>query len=220
MSRKDYYKILGVPEDASVADIKKAYRKLALKYHPDRVPEEKKKEAEARFKEISEAYYCLSDKERRREYDEFRRGGVSGFQGDFAQAHGFDFDEILRHFRGFHQGRGSSRRASYGSAFDIEDLFDIVDHMGQGSRRTYVFGSSGAGAQQAFQKEQTDVHATLHVPEALLKQGGEARFSHQGKEITLKIKPGTKRGQKLRLREQGRPCPCCHKPGDLIVTVQ
>ena len=71
MSEKDYYSILGVKEDASEAEIKSAYRKLALKYHPDKNPGDKK--AEETFKKISEAYYTLGDPKRRKEYDNLRR---------------------------------------------------------------------------------------------------------------------------------------------------
>ena len=72
---KDYYKIIGVPENASAADLKKEYRKLAIQYHPDK--NKGNKQAEEKFKEISEAYYVLSDPKRRAEFDQFRKfGGV------------------------------------------------------------------------------------------------------------------------------------------------
>jgi len=222
MSNKDYYKILGVSESASPEEIKKAYRKLALKYHPDRVSSGQKKDAEAKFKDISEAYYCLSDKTRRSEYDAFRRGGASGFQGDFAQAHGFNFDEILNRFYGFNRSSGGSRgRRSYASAFEIDDIFDVFDNMGssQGTTTHYVFDSNGNFQQRGARTEETDIHAQLNVPENLLKSGGEAKFKHSGKEITLKIKAGTKHGQRLRLKREGNICPCCRHRGDLIVTI-
>ena len=71
---KDYYKILGVTQSMSIDDIKSAYRKLAKKYHPDMNPNDKKG-AEAKFKEISEAYYVLGDPKRKQEYDDFKKGG-------------------------------------------------------------------------------------------------------------------------------------------------
>jgi len=101
MATRDYYEILGVNKNASDGEMKKAYRKLAMKYHPDRNPN--KKEAEERFKEINEAYAVLSDKEKRKQYDTF---GAEGFHQRFTQEdifRGFDFDEILS---GLFGGRG------------------------------------------------------------------------------------------------------------------
>ncbi len=216
MAEKDYYRILGVSETASTEEIKKAYRKLALRYHPDRVPPDRKKEAEARFKEISEAYYCLSDKRRREEYDALRRsGGLGG--GGFAEAHGFDFDEILRRVYGF-QGGGSGRGRTFTHTFDLSDLFDAFSRMGHsGSRRTYTFDAGGEDP--AAGRETTDIQARLQIPPDVLVRGGSVKFRHDGKEITLKVPAGTRKGQKLRLAGQGRLCPCCGKRGDLLVTV-
>src|SRR4030042_7121832 len=102
MASRDYYDILGVGKKASEDEIKRAYRKLAMKYHPDKNPN-KKKEAEERFKEINEAYAVLSDKEKRKQYDTF---GAEGFRQRFTQEElfrGFDFEEILS---GLFGGRG------------------------------------------------------------------------------------------------------------------
>jgi len=222
MSNKDYYSILGVAQDAVPADIKKAYRRLALKYHPDRVALSDKKSAEERFKEISEAYYVLSDRQRRMEYDACRRGATQGAQRDFAQAHGFDFEQILRRFRGF-AGSGSRREAGngfYSRAFEAEDLFDIFEQMGQGkTTHRYVFESDGGFRQKTPAREQTRVNARLKVPDQVLARGGEASFEYNGRKITLTIKPGTRHGQKLRLRGQGTICSCCRRRGDLIVEI-
>ena len=104
---RDYYEILGVERSASEADIKRAYRKLALKYHPDRNPGDK--EAEARFKEAAEAYEVLSDKEKRQRYDRF---GHSGVRGNGA-AGGAGFQDINDIFSAFSDIFGNS-----GSIFD------------------------------------------------------------------------------------------------------
>src|SRR5471032_2526761 len=98
--KKDYYEILGVPRDAVLADIKKVYRSLALKYHPDRVPEAEKKVAEERFKEISEAYGVLSDAKKKETYDQYGHSGIDQnytsediFRGaDFSSVFGGDND--------------------------------------------------------------------------------------------------------------------------------
>ncbi len=119
MASKDYYEMLGVSKNASDEEIKKAYRKLAMKYHPDRNPN--KKEAEERFKEINEAYAVLSDKEKRKQYDTF---GAEGFRQRFTQEdifRGFDFDEILSNLFGG-RGRRESRFGGRGG-FDFGDLF-------------------------------------------------------------------------------------------------
>ena len=104
---EDYYKILGVKKDASDGDIKKAYRKLAMKYHPDHTKGDKS--AEEKFKKISEAYAVLSDKKKRKEYDTF---GSEGFHQRFSQEdifRGFDFGDIFREF-GFGGGEFSGGR--------------------------------------------------------------------------------------------------------------
>ena len=108
MSKRDYYEVLGVSKSASADEIKKAYRKLALKYHPDKTKGDKA--LEDKFKKISEAYAVLSDKEKRREYDTF---GSEGFRQRFSQEdifRGFDFGDIFKEFgfggSGFSGGRG------------------------------------------------------------------------------------------------------------------
>ena len=121
MSETDYYKMLGVSKKASDDEIKKAYRKLAMKYHPDRTKGDKS--AEETFKKVSEAYAVLSDPKKRKEYDTY---GASGFQQRFSQEdifRGFDFGNIFREF-GFDDssfgyifmgGGGRGRRFSFGT---------------------------------------------------------------------------------------------------------
>ncbi len=112
MTKKDYYEVLGVNKNSTKEEIKKAYKKLALKYHPDRAPEDKKKEYEKKFKEISEAYAVLSDDEKRRQYDNF---GQAAFYQRYNQEdifRGADFSSIFEEL--------------FGSSFDFDD-FDIFD---------------------------------------------------------------------------------------------
>ncbi|MBS3166300.1 molecular chaperone DnaJ [Candidatus Woesearchaeota archaeon] len=125
MADKDYYQLLGVDKNSSKEDIKKSYKKLAMKYHPDRAPEEKKKEYEEKFKEISVAAAVLGDDKKRQQYDQF---GSSAFQGGAGGAggasgfEGFDFSDIMSQFRS-------------GSFGDGDDVFEQI-FGGGGGRRT------------------------------------------------------------------------------------
>ncbi|MBV1788999.1 molecular chaperone DnaJ [Marinobacterium sp. D7] len=125
MSKQDYYELLDVPRDASDRDIKKAYRRLAMKYHPDRNPDNKA--AEDRFKEISEAYEVLSDSQKRAAYDQFGHEGVSGqggfggggFEGNFSDIFGDVFGDI------FGGGGGGRRRSSVQRGADLRYNLDL-----------------------------------------------------------------------------------------------
>ena len=214
MAQKDYYKVLGVSESASIDDIKKAYRSMAKKYHPDANPNNKA--AEEKFKEISEAYYVLSDAKKRAEYDNFKKygngGGYSqrgagGYQ-DFQGAQGFNFEEILRGFRGAQQGRGGQFHYS-GSMRGFEDIF------GGG------FGGGHEEEEVVSDKVSSDLSATLNISKARAQKGGEVSFEMKdGKKITVKIPAGIVSGKKLRLSRQGRICQTCEHPGDLILTIK
>lgn len=138
-TKRDYYEILGVQKGASVDEIKKAYRNLALKYHPDRVSSEQKKEAEERFKEISEAYAVLSDPQKRSQYDQFGHAGIDSrytyediFKGaDFSSIFedmGFGggiFEDILDSFGIFGGGFSSRRRGGVRRGRDLEYEIEI-----------------------------------------------------------------------------------------------
>ena len=133
---KDFYKVLGVSKDISDADLKKAYRKLARKYHPD--SNQGDAAAEAKFKEISEAYSVLSDKDQREEYDQIRAmgSGSARFQAPGSGGAG-GFEDVFSRF-------GQSRGGSYQQA-DFDDLFSMFGQQsgGFGSGR---FGQSSAGS--------------------------------------------------------------------------
>jgi DnaJ-class molecular chaperone len=213
VAKKDYYEILGVQEKAPVEAIKKAYRTLAKKYHPDANPNNKA--AEEKFKEISEAYYVLNDEKKRREYDEYKhsgfssaRGGGQGFQG----AQGFNYEEILRAFRGAQGGgRGSVRFSS--SAGPFASVF--ADLFGGG-------GYSDEGEEvETYPRVSADAVATLKISRSRAEKGGEVSFgTNEGKKITVKIPAGIASGKKLRLARQGNTCPTCEHPGDLILTIK
>ncbi len=118
--KRDYYEILGVPRNASTEEIKKAYRRLAMQYHPDRAPADKKKEYEEKFKEISEAYAVLSDPEKRAQYDRFGHAGIDGKYSYEDIFRGVDFNSIFE---------------DLGFGGDFFDDFFGFDIFGTGTRR-------------------------------------------------------------------------------------
>ena len=121
---KDYYYFLGIPKDASAEDIKKAYRKLSLKYHPDKNPGDKS--AEEKFKEVAEAYEVLSDEQKRARYDQFGHdapGGFGGFSGGFSDP--FDIFSSFGGFGGFGGQRGP--RANRGSDLRVKVKLSLKD---------------------------------------------------------------------------------------------
>jgi curved DNA-binding protein len=204
MAGKDYYSVLGVAKNAGDEEIKRAYRKLAMKYHPDRNPN--KKEAEERFKEINEAYAVLSDKEKRKQYDTF---GAEGFQQRFTQEdifRGFDFDEILSSLFG---GRGR-REFRFGGRSGA-DFGDFFGRQG-GSRDTGRMPQRG---------EDVVYEIAISLEEAA--SGGEKRISYRknGKveEVSVRIPRGIPSGKKLRLAGKGGEGRNGGPPGDLYLQV-
>lgn len=115
------------------------------------------------------------------------------------------------------------RRRSSGSRFGnagLEDIFKTFQHMGNGVHTEYIYAGGGSGNRYTHMKEQTDIKATLVISETIARNGGEVLFNHNGRNITLKIKPDTHPGQRLRIRGQGRICPYCGHSGDIIVTIK
>lgn len=151
VTKRDYYEILGVGRGASVDEIKRAYRQLALKHHPDRVEPEHKKEAEEKFKEISEAYAVLSDKEKRAVYDQFghtpgfdqrystedifRGADFSSIFGDLGGQGGSIFEELLGGMFGLGGGTGRSSRGSRGADLEYEIALSL-EEAAKGLTRT------------------------------------------------------------------------------------
>jgi curved DNA-binding protein len=202
MASKDYYEMLGVSKTASDDEIKRAYRKLAMKYHPDR--NANKKEAEERFKELNEAYAVLSDKEKRKQYDTF---GKEGFHQRFSQEdifRGFDFEDIFSSLFGG-RGRRESRSGGRGG-FDFGDIFS----------RAY---QGGARSPQKGQDALYELPITLE--EAAF--GGEKRISipKNGKveEINVRIPAGIPSGKKLRVAGKGMEGRSGGPAGDLYLQI-
>ena len=202
MASKDYYEMLGVSKNAGDDEIKRAYRKLAMKYQPDGNPN--KKDAEERFKELNEAYAVLSDKEKRKQYDTF---GKEGFHQRYTQEdifRGFDFEDIFSNLFG---GRGRRDVRSGGrGGFDFGDIFS----------RTY---QGGGRAPQRGEDALYELPITLE--EAAF--GGEKRISipKNGKveEINVKIPAGIPSGKKLRVGGKGMEGKSGGPSGDLYLQV-
>jgi molecular chaperone DnaJ len=206
---KDFYKVLGVAKGVSDAELKKTYRKLARQYHPDSNAGDAK--AEARFKEISEAYSVLSDPEQRAEYDQVRAmgsgarftAGGNGQQGGFEDVFGGLFN----------QG-GGGRRAGAGSA-GFEDLLGGMFGNGGGFGQS-TGGFRGYGGPTRGQ----DLTASTTLDFISAIQGDTVTLQPQGgKSIKVKIPAGVADGQKIRLKGKGNPSPDGGETGDLVLTV-
>ena len=201
---EDYYKILGLNKDVSDGEIKKAYRKLAMKYHPDHAKGDKS--AEEKFKKISEAYAVLSDKEKRKQYDTF---GSEGFHQRFSQEdifRSFDFGDIFREF-GF--GGGDFSRGRPGGA-----------RFSSGGGQGFHFGG---GPQQARVKGSDLVYELpLTLLEVAVGTSKIITLQHQGESenLTVKIPAGMITGKKLRLAGKGNPSPYGGPAGDLYIKSQ
>jgi curved DNA-binding protein len=198
MASKDYYQALGVNKGASPEEIKKAFRKLALKYHPDKNPGDK--EAEEKFKEINEAYAVLSDPEKKAQYDRF---GSSGFHQRYSQEdifRGFDVGDMFRDM-----------------GFGTDEIFSrIFGHGGPGHRRGFHYNVG----------RQPGENFTMEVKVGFLEafSGGEKRvaFKRNGRreDIKVKIPAGVDSGAKLRIPGKGGEGQRGGDPGDLILVVQ
>ena len=206
---KDYYKILGVERNASEKEIRSAFRKLARKYHPDVNPGDKS--AEEKFKEISEAHEVLSDKEKRKRYDQFGQYWEQvGSQGPQAGAppgwEGFVFDS------GDFARRGPQReRIDLGGESGFSDFFEML------------FGGGGPGGGAARRTARApskgrNIEAELEVSFEDAFTGAKKEFTIAGRRIELTIPKGVKNGQKLRLANQGEEGPAGR--GDLIITIR
>ncbi len=213
MAQKDYYKALGVDKAASQEDIKKAYRKLAMKYHPDH--SSGSKENEERFKEISEAYAVLSDPEKRKQYDTY---GDEDFRQRYSQEDIFrdvDLGDILKEFGfggasffSFGGGRGKSGKKSRFS-FDPESMF------GQGNA---AGGRQQAGVQARGRDVETELPLTLQeIASGVSKTVSLQTPSGKIESLTVKIPKGLIEGKKVRLAGRGEPSPYGGQAGNLYI---
>lgn len=207
MEFKDYYKLLDVADTATPEEIKKSYKRLARKFHPD---VSKEKDAEARFKEVAEAYEVLKDPVKRKEYDQLKAGGGRGQGGRFTPPPGW---ESATHF---YEGGGHS---------DFSDFFEAMFGRDGGFHRS-------AGGHQVHMRGE-DVHAELallleeacngceqmlqvRVPEV----DERGLISHRVKKLKVKVPPGTTAGSVLRMKGQGAPGIGGGDSGDLLVSIR
>jgi curved DNA-binding protein len=194
---KDYYKVLGLERDASADQIKKAYRKLALKYHPDKNPGDK--QAEETFKEITEAYAVLSDPEKKKQYDQF---GEAGFHQRYSQEdifRGFDVGDIFREF-----------------GFGTDDIFS---HLFGGGRASF---RSAGGRPRPVKGHDLEMRLTIPFRQAVT--GGERRIDYRSEggieHLQVKIPAGVESGQRLRVAGKGGASPAGGPPGDLYLVME
>ena len=222
---KDFYEVLGVSRTASDEDIKKAYRRLARKYHPDVNPGDKK--AEARFKEISEANAVLGDKEKRANYDQFGHAAPGAGQG------GFDASNF-----GFGTAGGQGFGGGAGDFHVYEDLFgDLLgrsrrpgpvrgDDLGYSLRITFEDAFKGTGQEKIAQGPIQFAHACSRcqgtgriIAKPCSQCGGTGSLRRQEK-IRVKIPAGVDTGSKVRVAGKGNAGSRGAPPGDLFITVQ
>jgi molecular chaperone DnaJ len=248
VSRRDYYEVLGVARTATEQEIKSAYRKLALKYHPDRNPGDKP--AEDRFKEAAEAYSVLGDPEKRSRYDRFGMAGVQG--GAAGGGPGFnpdifaDFSDILGDFFGFGGGRRGGPVRGADLRFDLEisfdDSFKGAETTIQIPREEQCATCKGTGAAAGTTREtcpQCRGTGQLRFQQGFLvvartcgQCGGTGQVvrtpcadcrgtgrTMRDRRVTVKIPAGIAEGQRLRLQGEGEHGAAGGPPGDLYVVV-
>ncbi len=210
MKYTDYYKILGVSKDASQKEIKKAYRKLAAKYHPDKNPDDKA--AEEKFKEANEANEVLSDPEKRKKYDTLGENWQAYQQG------GGDWQQYTQ--------QGQRGRRGGGQSFTFEgDPSDFFDSSGHSSFFDMFFGegresfsSRGQRQQRAFKGQSIEAEMPITLQEAY--EGSQRTFELNGKKMRITIKPGAYDQQRLRLKGKGYPGANGGTAGDLFIILK
>lgn len=221
MDYKDYYATLGVSRSADKDEIQKAYRKLARKYHPDvnRDPE-----AEAKFKEINEAHEVLKDPDKRSKYDQF---GSAWKQSQQTGAPPPGFEDIFTVFTSGGEGRSSAQ--GFGGQGGFSSFFDMLfgtdfgaGGSGPGPRVTWTTGADQSG----FGQQGTDHEATMSLSLEEAVRGGERELTltdpHTGRRRTLRVKipPGVRPGQRIRLAGQGGMGAGGSTRGDLFLSVE
>lgn len=211
MNYKDYYQTLGVSKDASQEDLKKAYRKLAVKYHPDK--NQGNKEAEERFKELSEAYEVLRDPEKRKKYDKL---GANWKQYENAGA-------------GYGYSQPKSEGAPGGGSYYFEgDMGDLFGNAGADSGFSDFFNSffgGGAGKQAGYGgRSQSfkggDLQAEMEISLYEAYHGTSRILNVNGQKLRINTKPGAYNGQELRIKGKGAPGHGGGEKGDIYIKIK
>jgi molecular chaperone DnaJ len=250
MSKKDYYETLNLSKSASESEIKKAYRKLAIKYHPDKNPGNK--EAEQSFKEAAEAYEILSNSQKKQQYDQFGHAAFSGGQGFGGGGGGMSMDDIFDHFGdvfgssfgggGF--GRGGGRRVRKGSNLRVKlklTLEDIVNGVQKKIKVQKLVAASGVeftscsscrGSGQVTRVTNTILGAMQTASTCPNCKGSGQMISKrpdgvdssglEKKEtiIEIEIPPGVEEGMQLSMQGKGNEAPGGGVAGDLIIAIE
>ncbi|MBF0371842.1 MAG: J domain-containing protein [Alphaproteobacteria bacterium] len=208
----DPYKILGVARNASADEIKKAYRKLARKLHPDLNPGDQA--SESRFKDVASAYDLLSDPDKRARFD---RGEINA-SGQEQRPRWSNYRSYAESGEGGKYSGGGGGFGFGGSADDI--LSEMMRRRERGRSRWGGFGGGGGGEEQ-LRMRGADAHYTLSVPFSAAILGGTERISlPEGKHLDVRIPPGTEDGAKLRLKGQGKPGIGGGESGDAYIEVK
>jgi curved DNA-binding protein len=217
MEYKDYYKVLGVSKTATQDEIKKAFRKLAVKYHPDKNKENK--EAEEKFKEINEANEVLSDVEKRKKYDELGENWKYYQQSGGSQSQDFDWAQYAN------QGGGQTQytyEGDFGDSFGgsgFSDFFDTLFGGGGGGFRSSQQGTRGRRSTRKTSLKGEDLGAEMSITLEDAYKGSEKIFDLDGQSIKLKIKPGIADGQTLKLSGKGGSGYNGGPAGDLLLKI-
>lgn len=210
MEYKDYYKILGVDKNATKEDIKKAYRKLAMKYHPDKTKGDSS--AEEKFKSINEANEVLSDPEKRKKYDELG-SNWQNYQQSGGNSQGFDWNSYANHGSNSYQYSGNFEDVFGNSGYS--DFFDMFFGGGFGNER-----KSRRGARSNVSNRGQDLQAVIEITLKEAYSGTSKLFSYNNQSIKLNIKPGISEGQVLKLAGKGGAGIRGGQAGDLLISIK
>lgn len=214
---QDFYKTLGVSKDADATEIKKAYRKLARKWHPDQNPGDPK--AEEKFKEISEAYSVLSDKEQRERYDAIQRmagGGARFSAGPSGAGNTGGFDDLFGSMFG---GGGRPGAGGYGGYGNPNVQYQASGGGGFDDILSGLFGGGGGFSRAPQPARGSDLSGAASISFRQAYEGTSVKMTVGGKALTAKIPAGVRDGQKIRLRGKGGPGQNGGPAGDLLITV-